>query len=263
MTLDPDYLERMHREVDGLNSPEESASLREYLAGNPTARSEFDRLERLSETLARVDTIEPPREMRQAILDSVRSMPAGRESGLLARFRALWPEGRVALRYGYAVAAGILIGMVLLHWSAPGSDPAVGVLEPSEMVGAMTGVRPAEDGSEIHRSELDWGGTVGTARLLRAAGAWMIDVELESSDAVTVTLSFDDANVDFLGFGQASGGPERLEFDAGGVTWSQRGHQQTAVFLVNRSDAPTSVELRLVDSEGMGQGHTFEIPALN
>jgi hypothetical protein len=169
----------------------------------------------------------------------------------------------VALRYGYAVAAGILIGMVLLHWSAPGSDPAVGVFEPSEMVGTMTGVRPAQDGSEIHRSELDWGGTVGTAKLVRAAGAWMIDVELESNDPITVTLSFDEANVDFLGFGQASGGPERLEFDERGVTWSQRGRQQTAVFLVNRSDTPTSVELRLVDSEGSGPDHTFEIPALN
>jgi hypothetical protein len=203
--------------------------------------------------------------MRQAILDSVRSASVGRESGLLARFRTLWPEGRVALRYGYAFAAGMLIGMVLLHWSAPGSgsDPAVDVLEPSEMVGTMTGVRPAQDGSEIHRSDLDWGNTVGTARLVRAAGAWMIDVELESNDAITVTLSFDDPNVDFLGFGQASGGPERLEFDAGEVTWIQRGHQQTAVFLANQSDATTSVELRLVDSEGMGQSRTIEIPALD
>jgi len=54
-TLAPDEIESIHREVDGLNTPDESAAVRSLVEKSPEARRQYEQLRVINSALARID----------------------------------------------------------------------------------------------------------------------------------------------------------------------------------------------------------------
>jgi anti-sigma factor RsiW len=251
MTLDPKFVELMHARIDGVIDDHEDRELARYLEQNAEARDHFAQLEALAERLERAEEVAPPPDLRTGVLEAVRALRMTRQLPVPDRIGAQG-TGLTVLRYGYALAAGVILGVVGYHWGVTRSgDPA---LDPSTVSGTMT--RPAVAAEPIHEVGLD----LGSARIERQQDGFAVVLDLDSIDAVDVGLEFEAREVGFLGFTQDLGEIGSLQVTDRSISWTQRGHHRVAVFLENRGGAPATVELLLSAAEGPIQRATLDLP---
>ena len=243
--IDPRTLDLIHAEIDGINSESERARLKDLLAGDAAAREYFARMQRLFETLASVEDLDPPADLRQDIMRSVHAAKTRTEAGIRLRLRALWPEGRSLLRYGYAFAAGAILGIAGLQWYVMGTAGVLPVAL-SEVAGTMTPLGAPEGSVVLKRIPLDLDDLTGTIFLLRSTGglALVLDVHtIGETSPVRVALGFDPAEVGFTGFSQADGQVRGFSAESGQIALEMLGHHQLTVQLETRKR--TGSELRL------------------
>jgi hypothetical protein len=214
MSIQPEILELIQAELDGIATQAEQIRLRDAIARDPAVRDEYRRLRGLCDLLAQVEPSEPPARLAPNVMRAVRSTRAARSAGIFGRMRASWPGGRVAIRYAYAVAAGTVIGVLGLHLASGGSlfGPAVherdagATLAPAHHTGRLdlgpTGIEgfatlsPSQIGTSIG---LDWTAAEPVEFVLRydpAKEGGSLDVVVvrrgESTEAGTVRLSRKD-----------------------------------------------------------------------
>ena len=178
MSIHPEILELIHAAIDGVATEAEQIRLRDAIAKDAAVRDEYRRLQGLSELLARVEPEEPPARIVPSIMRAVQTRRGG--------FRAFWPGGRVALRYAYAVAAGVVIGVLGLHLASGGSLflPAF----PDRDAGATIGA-PASTG----RLDLAPAGIQGFATLRPSPSGTAIGLDLNAAGPVEFVLRYDPA----------------------------------------------------------------------
>lgn len=118
----------MHQELDGFNSPEESAELRDYLGRHPEARREFDDMMALVVRLKPVPMVDAPQDMTDRIMKAIassepRTRPTVSRSWLssMAEDLALW-KWRYALPFSAGLAAGLIAAFITMH---PTNDAAL------------------------------------------------------------------------------------------------------------------------------------------
>ena len=103
--------------------------------------------------------------------------------GFAGRIRAIFPSGRLAVRYAYAVAAGALLGVVGLQWVSGGGF--FGPVVPERYAGATI--------APYRRSRLDLrpAGVRGVATLQPSASGNAIELDLETATPVDLVLHYD------------------------------------------------------------------------
>jgi hypothetical protein len=253
MTLDPKFVELMHARIDGVIEEHEDRELARYLERNSEARGHFAQLEALAGRLDGAEEVAPPPDLRVKVLEAVRALRAIPELPVSDRIGAQ-RTGSPVLRYGYALAAGVILGVVGYHWGLTRSgDPG---LDPSTVSGTMTRPGIAADPMPIEEIGLD----LGSARIEREEDGYAVVLDLDSPDAVDVGLEFEAQEVGFRGFTQDLGEIGSLQVTDRSITWTQRGHHRVAVFLENRGGAPATVELLLSAAEGPIQRATLDLP---
>lgn len=182
MTVDPDILDLIHADIDGVATEHDRVRLREALARDPEVRDEYRRLRGLGDLLARVGHEAPSASLAPAVMQTIRSRRTTR-SGLATRVRQSWPDGRSALRYAYAVAAGAALGVLGLHWATVGGliDPAV---PERDAVATM---------APVHADHLDLApaGIRGFATLRPTATGAAVGVDFNSPAPFELVLRYD------------------------------------------------------------------------
>jgi hypothetical protein len=128
--------ELMNRELDGENSPDESAKLREILSSDPDARHAFNQLRGFYGKLSRIPPVDPPPALFSSVMKALPQAAvraSGRGSIIRSFFAALKPQG--ALRFGYAFAGGLALGLFLLMvFTQIRTDVT---MKPSDVTGAL------------------------------------------------------------------------------------------------------------------------------
>lgn len=184
MSIHPEILDLIQAEIDGVATEPEQKRLREAIEANPAVREEYRRLRGLCDILAGIPPGEPPAHLATSVMRTVRSRRHEARGGVAARIGAFWPGGRVALRYGYALAAGITIGALGLHVASGGS-----------LFG--TAVHEGDAGATIaptHRSgrlDLQPAGIHGFATLTPSASGASIGLDLKAAEPVEFVLRYD------------------------------------------------------------------------
>src|SRR6266540_2839071 len=89
--LHRDQIELIHREIDGANTPDESAAFRSLIQENPEARALEAELRQMTAHFARWQEREPPPHLKRTILDAL--PPPARTSHPIAR----WTVSRLRL----------------------------------------------------------------------------------------------------------------------------------------------------------------------
>ena len=256
MTIEPRHVELMNAVIDRVASEEEKSALRELLASDPVARQQFEQLRKLSETLAGVGEVEPPAAMKADIVRALRTSPTREPLPFLRRMGDLWPGRRVVLRYGYAVAAGLVLGIALMRW-VPDSADAPRALDPSELVGTMVPRAGASAAGILQQVPVGFEGGSGTATLRRVEAGYAIELDLDSLEPVEVALGFDPGKALLRGFAQDPDTVSDLRAGAGRIVWTQSGHRRLAVLVCPRTPAETAVALELTSG-----GKSLQISAL-
>jgi len=126
-------IELVNGELDGTNSPSESAALVDILDKDPAARAFFEENKSLFAILGDVPEADPPVDLKDRIMESVeREARIGRvpSPGIAASIRSFFQPvlSRPAWAMSYAFVAGILIGVAalsLLNETNRGEGPVV------------------------------------------------------------------------------------------------------------------------------------------
>ncbi len=178
MSIHPETLLLIHAAIDGIATEAEQLRLRDAIARDVEVRDEYRRLQGLSDLLSRVEPEEPPARLVPNVMREVRAHRGG--------VRAVWPGGRVAVRYAYAVAAGAMIGALGLHLASGGSlfAPAV----PEGDVGATIGAPARAD-----RLDLAPAGVHGFATLRMSPAGTAIGLDLKAVGPVEFVLRYEPA----------------------------------------------------------------------
>jgi len=105
------YLELMHAELDGEATDRELATLREHLASDLEAQRVRAELAKLARVLRQVEEVEIPGDLHTSILAVLPPLRAGLKAD--AQSRSRWRLRSPFVRYGYALAAGLLLGAAI------------------------------------------------------------------------------------------------------------------------------------------------------
>jgi hypothetical protein len=186
MSIQPEILDLIQAELDGNATETERIRLRDAITRDAEVRDEYRRLRGLCDVLAGIPAEDPPPGLAPAVMRSVRARRLSNNGGVWGNVCALWPGGRLALRYAYAVAAGVVLGVVGVQLAAGGS--VFGPPVPEHDAGAT--LAPARS---TGRLDLAPAGIHGFASLKPSATGTLIGLDLEAAEPVEFVLRYDPA----------------------------------------------------------------------
>ena len=232
------YLELMHAELDGHASDEQRATLREYLARDPEAQRVHAELAKLTNILSQVEKVETPGDLHTSIMAALPPRRPGPES--VVRNRSPWRLRIPLVRYGYALAAGLLLGAVLTGVALRNLSPqeksdVYGTLAPRENVPPYVAV------DQMKLNSPDLGGSV---ELSRSGSNAMIVFDLNSQQPVEVEIGFDGSQGGLTGFSQQPDSIRSFEAKEGSISFQSKGKQRSTVILKSEKNAQLILDLK-------------------
>lgn len=232
------YVELIHAEVDGKATGKELAALREYLASHPEAQEVSAELAKLTNVLSQVEKVETPGDLHTSILAALPPRRPVLET--VARNSSPWRSRILFIRYGYALAAGLLIGAVVTGVAFRGLTP----LEKSDMYGTLAARQNAAGYAAVGQTSLDYPDLGGSIQLSRSGSNSMIVFDLHTQKAVEVQVGFDGGPAGLESFEQQPGAVPSLEAKEGIISFQSEGKQHTTVILKNEENAPLVLDVR-------------------
>lgn len=223
-------LELIHGEIDGTNSADDHRELLRVLESDPEARREHERATQLNEWLAAEPALEPPAELRAAVIARVFPSPQAAHQRLRPRLRA-W--------VGAAAMAATVAGVAFVLLQAPD----IPELDPASLAGTI-GQPSAEASAQV--LHLDEPGVSGTITLQPHEHGFALDFDLDAAAPVRILASADQPGLMLAGYLPRDGGPASLAEDDGGISLLHRGKQHYVLVL---SSTAAILELEIRDGE--------------
>ena len=239
---DPDFLESIHRELDGLNSELESRELHRRLESDAEALMLYRELDAMGRALSTLEEVEPPKELRRDVLNAIAALAPGSEGvtgEAVGRDSRGTGHSTPVLRYGWALAAGIVLGLFtaqLLPRDPSGIDGISGTMAP--VPDTPQGLQQAGEWL------LDGQGVAGAVRLAHDASRIEVAVDFSSPDPVYLVLTHDET-VGVVGLSQNGTAVEIRESGAGHVVLGESGEHRYRVVLSRTVAGPTTIDLGL------------------
>ncbi len=231
------YLELMHAEVDGETTDKELATLREYLASNPEAQSVHGELVKLTDILNQVEEVETPDDLHGSILAALPPRRSVLEIGARnSRSRLRIP----LIRYGYALAAGLLLGAALTGVAFR----SLSSLEKSDIYGTLAVRENAPRYVAVEQMNLDSPDLGGSVELRRSGSNAMIIFDLHGPQAVEVEIGFDGSQAGLMRFDQQPGAIRSFEAKKGTISFQSEGKQRSTVILTSEKNGQLILDLK-------------------
>jgi len=239
------YIELIHREIDGLNSPQEAAQLKDHLAANPAAQKLYDELVAISVMTREVKPVEPPAHLQNVIMNS---LPANRygapsQTSWWAEWRE-WLEVKFNFKYVYAFAGGLAVGVTLFVLASQTTLPA---LDSDKLSGTMIQRDRQSEFETIKSLEINHDGVTGKIEVKQSAEAVRAELALDSAQLIELTISFDEKQLGFtsLTMLEESAAGEAILIP-GVVQLAHVGRQSYAVVLMKKDTAASTLEFKIV-----------------
>lgn len=242
------YLELMHAELDGEATDKELSALREYLVSHPEAQNDHAELVKLAGLISQVEEVETPQDLHEGILAALPPRRAVRENGARnGRLRFRLP----LIRYGYALAAGMLLGAALTGIAFRGLSP----VDKSDVYGTLADRGNAQRYVALEHMKLDSPGLGGSVELSRSGSNSMIVLNLQTEQAVGVEVDFDGSQAGLKSFDQQPGTTQSFEAKESGISFQSKGQQRSTIILTGEKEAPVIFDLRFyADGKLIHQG---------
>lgn len=236
--IEKKYIEWIHKELDGLNDPEESKRLKDYLQKNEEARNFYEELRQLCRTLEEVEEIEPSPNLKKSIVNAInwkKYAPAAKKR----RTPAWLVRPLLNPKYAIVFASGVLIGIVgyavfFTSWQKPRTSDLVGMLMVDRSKVKTTQSIP------FHQEEV-------TGRFQLQVGEETLIAELssDSRQPIQMVLRFDPDDLKFLGFQRLTEAPVQLTTSKGVVELIHRGSCRSTILLKNLTSSETLLDLQI------------------
>ncbi|HLZ13651.1 MAG TPA: hypothetical protein VKP58_13775 [Candidatus Acidoferrum sp.] len=245
---DEKYLELMHAEIDGVASGTERAALREYLGSHPEAQIAHTELVKLTGILNRVEAVKTPDDLHESILAA---LPRERVENEMGARNSGWRFRIPLIRYGYALAAGILLGAALTGVAIKNMSP----LEKPDVYGTMAVRETAPRCIAVDQMKLDRPELGGSVELCRSASDTMIIFDLQGDQAVDVEVGFDGSQGSLKSFDLQPSGVASFAAQKGTISFRSEGKQRSTIVLTSQKNVVLIPDVRMyVGGKLMQQG---------
>lgn len=238
--IDPQYIELIHREVDGVNSPAEQQTLYEYLQAHPEAQRLLDDLRVMTSALEEIEEVDPPPALKARILNLLdigaqkSSEPAG---GWFGRLAETWGSRRYAYVFSAGVAVGAIVFLITLGIPVAKEDSAR--LTGTIISGKTTDFVP---GDALHASSPEADVRIET----KHAGEIVVaDLSVQSREPVDVLFTVDGIDMCFTAFKQSEGATGQLTVNENTSRLTTVGNQHYLVFFTDRSASGRPLHVRV------------------
>jgi hypothetical protein len=227
--LEEKYIELIQADVDGELPERSRAELSRYLLASAEARALRDELRRTCAVLDSVEPVEPPADLRGAILSGIKLPGAPARSAGRARAFGFSPQAPV-LRYAAVFAGGLIVSAVAFQFGS--TDRAA--LDVTQVAGTMASQDPVANSAPVDAVSIDLEQVSGSVRLFQSATMRVLEFDLTADGPLEVVVSHDGQEARFSGDGPAgaagsgryalvlngpgqAGSPIGLKFIASGV----------------------------------------------
>jgi hypothetical protein len=194
MKMQNDIIELMHREIDGLNTADESARLSEYLKGHADYAQMYDELRDLSTMLGSVKDLTPRKHLTAKIMKSVRELSASHRQSprSFEFFRSL------SLRPVMIFASGLALGCILIvSLSKYSGDSSV---DARHLLGTFVGRNSLDEMVTVGSASLEGEGVNGALTAKRSDDLILLNVSVHASHETTLRMTYNADEVRFKGF---------------------------------------------------------------
>ncbi|MCK4237140.1 MAG: hypothetical protein KAX38_08460 [Candidatus Krumholzibacteria bacterium] len=243
------YIELMNGEIDGVNSPEESLALNNYLDTHPEAQRHYKELCKTVEMFGEAKELEPPAELRGIILSSIFKKTEGMERKSLFPSKPETLKHKFRYGYAYAFAAGIILGICLfafLSHFGPGSR----LSGPNNFYGTL-GIK-SRDGQFLTAEpiEFDLPDVSGSAHLRYSKDIILAEISLSSDSEIRVVLQHDE-NVSFEGLRTSVGNHHNVNVTMNKVELTHSGTCDYVIIFKDGSQNDNPIRIKIKTDRGL------------
>jgi len=214
--IDEKYLELINKEIDGVNSPAESARLKAYLAQDAAAQRLYRSLEATANLLQRVkDDVKPPATLKPHVLRLIESrrgaikarMNVKHEVSSLLHSLVRRPLHGFDFRFAYVFASGLVAGGLVLYLLI-GQGARQDTLRDQDLFGAMVSHSSAGRLATSDSAAFSFDGGHAVTILRGDATSLVVEVRLSSRESIDAALAYDESEFGFSTIRRTSGSPE-------------------------------------------------------
>lgn len=241
--VDEKYIALINQEIDGANSPRETAMLQDHLATNAEAQQFYDEMLATASLLQEVKPVEPPAHLQHVIMNRlpVNRYGASTPTSWWAELREWW-EVKFNFKYVYAFAGGLAVGVALFVLVSP--TPS---LDSEQLTGTMIQHDEKNALRTIKEITINRDGVTGSLAVQQSAEAVRTELALDSTQPIELTLSFDAQQFGFTSLtmlNDAALGEAILIPSAVQLTHS--GRKSYVIDLIKKDRAPSKLEIKIV-----------------
>jgi hypothetical protein len=240
----PQLIELINKEIDGVNSKAESSKLKAYLTRHPEARQLYEELLKTALALRKVEELAPPRHLRQHILNSLEKnrKAVDRDSGAFGKvLEALRHRSmpRFALVFASGLSVGILLFVIL---TLPGE---LGVRDTSQLTGTMALVPELAIFQPADSVAFNLQGASGTIKTYFGTDLVIAEVRIQSATPVKTEIAFRPEKMTFSGFKRLQGDESSLDIGQNTIALTQSGASRGFVSFVSGGGFQGPLEVKI------------------
>ena len=237
------FIELMNKEIDGANSQDESAALREYLQSSDEARRCYEELRGVANMFSEAGDVTAPEDLDWMITRSIAEREAAR-AGRRSILEILTPRKKLA----YAFAAGLACGLVLLIIFL-NATPKTGKLDQKDLYGALAGGANGEAVIATNHVSLATKSLSGAAAVQYREHSVTVILDLDASGEIEAMLTPAE-RLPVESFSAPSCGALDIQTSPAGVTMRISGRCGAAVMFRDDTGAHPAIKIS-IDSRGM------------
>ncbi len=242
------YIALINQEIDGVNSPQEAANLKAYLAADAEAQQLYDELVAAARLLKAVKAVEPPPDLKSGILRAIQpDRHAARAKkpvlgGIKSLVEVFWSSPSRQLRYAYVFAFGLIAGLgifaLLSNTSQQASDNA-------NLYGTLAW-RDNSGFAAVDSIAIDLALGRAAVRVKSSPQQVIAEVSLNTVKEVKVQLEFDANDLGFSGVSQANSlAGSAFSSNEQALKFINRGDNRYVIAFANKTPVASLLRFKL------------------
>lgn len=245
--LNQDQIALVHREIDGANTPDESAACRSLIQRNSEARTLEAELRQLTQLFDRVGSAEPREDLRQAILDALPKQVAGTSGWGVLRAAVQSLVDGFRKRPRFALVSSLCVGIVAgfgLYAAVAGAGAVVGS-NTSALEGTIVEPRAPDGLKTVREVPIAVDGVRGRVSVKAGQTTVVVEFESEVERTLEVRLTFPEGGYGLRGFSQQRSEAGRTFAAEPGLIRATTSGANTQTFVLNHEGpgSPLAVSL--------------------
>lgn len=239
------YKDMMNRSIDGLLSDEEQPGFDQFLRDHPEAQGQFEELKKVSRALGRIPQADPPPEIKQNIMDAVKSSPAVAQerktvlASLIEKFGSRKVRSH-ALNFAAGLTCGILIMAISINY-----DESSNQVDPSRAAGALIDSEIISDSELLGNTSFTVGRASGTIAYRTSGKNYLLEIDNIADQAVMVDISYDSEEIMFAGLWAGDSFDADFHITDNQLSLAQPGSGKFTVIFLNKSSLGSHFTCRI------------------